>query len=191
VQGKAKLAYYPVLKRKVSWPRLAERVRQTIKNVCPFVVVYIHWGDEKLHYPPKKMKRFSYMLVEAGAQMVIGHHPHVLQGVEFYKGSVIAYSLGNFVFSNPKPECRRTGVLWTELAAGKPSRVTRVELVPAIIHRKDYSPRPATASQTEDLLRRLRAYSRPLGTQVVLSGGRIRFVADRDVQPPGGPEKRP
>ena len=140
VQGRAKLAYYPVKKRKVSWPKLAARVRRTAKTICPFVTVYIHWGEEKLNYPPKKMKLFSRMLVDAGAQLVVGHHPHVLQGVEFYRGGVIVYSLGNFVFSNPTIETRRTGVLWTELAAGNPSRVTRLELVPAVIHRKDYAP---------------------------------------------------
>ena len=87
-------------------------------------------------------------------------------------------------------ESRARTQLWTELEAGTPSRVTRLEMVPAVIHRSDYAPRPATRYQTEDLLRRLRAYSEPLGTQVVLQRGRIRFVADRSVRPPGASEGR-
>ena len=60
------------------------------------VVVSLHWGYEYVEYPSPRQQAFARKLVRAGAQMVIGHHPHVVQGVERYQGGLIAYSLGNF-----------------------------------------------------------------------------------------------
>ena len=58
----------------------------------------LHWGEEFLDYPSASQVVFAHKLVDAGASLILGHHPHVLQGIERYKGAVIAYSLGNFVF---------------------------------------------------------------------------------------------
>jgi poly-gamma-glutamate capsule biosynthesis protein CapA/YwtB (metallophosphatase superfamily) len=60
--------------------------------------VSLHWGTEYSDYPEVYQKETAHRLVDAGAKLVIGHHPHCLQGVEMYNGSFIAYSLGNFVF---------------------------------------------------------------------------------------------
>jgi poly-gamma-glutamate synthesis protein (capsule biosynthesis protein) len=64
------------------------------------VAVYLHWGKEKKDRPEPYQRALAYRCIEAGAHLVIGSHPHVLQGFEFYRGRLIAYSLGNFVFSN-------------------------------------------------------------------------------------------
>lgn len=64
------------------------------------VVVSIHWGVELATRPNAIQVRVGRALVDAGADVVIGHHPHVLQPVVRYRGGVIAYSLGNFVFSS-------------------------------------------------------------------------------------------
>ena len=62
------------------------------------VIVSIHWGQEYKAKPTEEQKRLARAAVDAGADIILGHHPHVLQGIEFYKRGVIAYSLGNFVF---------------------------------------------------------------------------------------------
>ncbi len=199
VRGRARVAFYPWK----DWPELLGVVRHTARKVCPFVVVYLHWGTEKAHYPRRKIRTLGRRIIEAGASILVGHHPHVLQGVEYHRGGVIVYSLGNFVFSNPNRSTRRTGLLLVRLepppsvragdtsstagtSAGRHTRLrlARLELIPAIIHRRDYTPRPATRLQAEDLLRRVRAYCKPFGTQVVLRGGRIRFLSARDTAPP-------
>ncbi|WP_233568028.1 CapA family protein [Cohnella faecalis] len=75
------------------------------KGNADLVVVLVHWGIEKAERPDDKQKTLGHAFVDAGADLVIGSHPHVLQGFEAYKGKWIAYSLGNFVFSttgNPK-----------------------------------------------------------------------------------------
>jgi len=181
-RGRARVAFYP----RKNWAELAKVVRHTVQNVCPYVVVYLHWGTEKAHSPNRKITAFGRKIIDAGAKLLVGHHPHVLQGVEYYGGGAIVYSLGNFVFSNPNKATRRTGVLRVQLQrrAGKPVRLERLELIPAMIHRKDYTPRPSTGPQAEDLLRRMRTYCKPFGTQVVLHRGRIRFLSAKDVRPP-------
>ncbi len=64
------------------------------------VAVYLHWGKEKKDRPEPYQRLLAHRCIEAGAHLVVGSHPHVLQGFEFYQGRLIAYSLGNFVFSN-------------------------------------------------------------------------------------------
>ncbi len=71
---------------------------ESAKELAPFVIVSWHWGEEYKHYPNKRQKMLGRLCVDAGADLVIGHHPHVLQGAEYYKGKLILYSLGNFIF---------------------------------------------------------------------------------------------
>lgn len=63
-----------------------------------FKVAYIHWGNELINYPSSQQKRFAHWLIDAGFDLVIGMHPHILQGYEVFKGKYIFYSIGNFVF---------------------------------------------------------------------------------------------
>lgn len=66
---------------------------------CDYLMVYLHWGVEKAERPEEYERCLAQVLIDRGADAVIGSHPHVLQGVEFYKGKPIFYSLGNFVFN--------------------------------------------------------------------------------------------
>jgi poly-gamma-glutamate synthesis protein (capsule biosynthesis protein) len=63
-----------------------------------FVIVYTHWGDEYVTVPNKGQIEIAHTFVDAGADFVVGSHPHVVQSKEFYKDKWIYYSLGNFVF---------------------------------------------------------------------------------------------
>jgi len=64
------------------------------------VVVYVHWGEERNPYPKDYQVNMARGYIDAGADLVIGSHPHVLQGLEYYKGKWIAYSLGNLIFTD-------------------------------------------------------------------------------------------
>ncbi len=68
------------------------------KEQADLVIVSIHAGNEYVHEPIKTQRNFAHTAIDAGAALVIGHHPHVLQPVEDYNGGLILYSLGNFVF---------------------------------------------------------------------------------------------
>ena len=66
------------------------------------VIFTFHWGEERKHFPNATQRALAHFTIDAGADMVIGHHPHVLQGVEEYKGKKIVYSLGNFIYGGAK-----------------------------------------------------------------------------------------
>jgi poly-gamma-glutamate capsule biosynthesis protein CapA/YwtB (metallophosphatase superfamily) len=74
------------------------------------VVVSFHWGTERKTTPDERQRDLGHLAVDCGADLVLGHHPHVVQGFEFYNGGLIANSLGNFVFS-PGSEAGRYTVL--------------------------------------------------------------------------------
>jgi hypothetical protein len=76
----------------------AEAIR-SVRAQVDRVVVLIHWGLEEYDHPSPEQRLTARQLIDAGADAVIGHHPHVLQGHEHYAGGFIAYSLGNFVFN--------------------------------------------------------------------------------------------
>lgn len=70
------------------------------KQACDIVILCMHWGQENISTPHPRYRRIGRDLIAAGANIIAGHHPHVLQGVERVDGGVIAYSLGNFTFSD-------------------------------------------------------------------------------------------
>lgn len=77
-------------------PNLESIIREAKESV-DFLVVSVHWGDEyKAH--TARQETLAHKMIDAGANMVVGHHPHVTQDVEEYKDGLIVYSLGNFVF---------------------------------------------------------------------------------------------
>lgn len=69
-----------------------------LKAGVDLVIANVHWGEEYTHYFNKYQKILAHDLIDAGADIIIGHHPHVVQGMEIYQGKPIFYSLGNFIF---------------------------------------------------------------------------------------------
>jgi poly-gamma-glutamate capsule biosynthesis protein CapA/YwtB (metallophosphatase superfamily) len=89
-------------------------VRQDIGNLkreVDFVILAAHWGYEFVHYPPYGVICEAHSFVDAGADLIIGGHPHVIQGMEQYKGKWIFYSLGNFLFDMRSDKTKKTTVL--------------------------------------------------------------------------------
>lgn len=80
-------------------------------EIADFVVVSVHWGDEYETKQNDAQIILGRKLIDSGADLVIGHHPHVTQEVEEYKGGLIAYSLGNFVFDQNFSEDTRSGMV--------------------------------------------------------------------------------
>jgi poly-gamma-glutamate synthesis protein (capsule biosynthesis protein) len=80
-------------------PMLLSSIRQA-RARADVVAVSLHWGVEMRPFPEKWQRAMAHRLIDAGADVLIGHHPHVLQGIERYKGKIILYSLGNFVFDS-------------------------------------------------------------------------------------------
>ncbi|RMD95278.1 MAG: CapA family protein [Calditrichaeota bacterium] len=79
--------------------KLVQTLDSLRRNV-DFVIVSFHWGTEKMQTPKDYQVYFAHLAIDHGADLVLGHHPHVLQGIEIYRNRLIAYSLGNFAFSS-------------------------------------------------------------------------------------------
>lgn len=92
-------------------------------------IVVIHWGDELAPCPNEVQLELADAFADAGASLVVGHHPHILQGIETRDDAVVAYSLGNFAFYARDVDTRRTGVLRVTLAGTD----VRHELLPGRI----------------------------------------------------------
>lgn len=82
---------------------------QAMKKTKPnrYIVAFLHWGLEYQQTPTLKQRKDAYQLIDAGADAVIGHHPHVIQKEELYKGKPIFFSLGNFVFDQDGLETKK------------------------------------------------------------------------------------
>lgn len=77
--------------------KVVEDIKKLKKEDC-YVVVYPHWGIERLNYVEPADRHHAHRMINAGADLIIGHHPHIIQQIEIYKGKTIIYSLGNFIF---------------------------------------------------------------------------------------------
>jgi len=74
------------------------------------VIINIHWGVEYAHYKNKIQENLAHKIIDAGADVIIGHHPHVVQGMEVYKSKLIFYSLGNFIFDQYFSDATQEGL---------------------------------------------------------------------------------
>lgn len=92
-----------------------------------FKMVFVHWGNEFINRPSSQQKKFAHWLVDIGFDLVIGMHPHILQGYEVYHGTYIFYSLGNFVFDMPWEPTKYGAVVSVDLS--KDSVLPMVEYV--------------------------------------------------------------
>jgi hypothetical protein len=110
------------------------------------LIVAVHWGDEYAETPSSYHQKAARGLIDAGADLLVGHHPHVLQGIERYKDGLIAYSMGNFLFEHTGAIPRLTGVLRTRFAqANDAPCLAEVVFHPAYMKRTPY-PHPTLAS---------------------------------------------
>lgn len=131
------------------------------------IIVSIHWGHEYMPRAHEMQRRFGRAFVDAGADLVVGHHPHVVQDLERYRGRLIVYSLGNLIFDQwTRPETRWGLVLKVLLQ----DRVC--ELIPVDTH--DGSPYPAGPELRSHALAALARISLPELKEEILSG-RIRI----------------
>ncbi|WP_219836034.1 CapA family protein [Paenibacillus sp. R14(2021)] len=145
---------HPGLAESYDPTRAVAAIKQA-KEQADLVVVMVHWGTELSDSPNPDQTRLGHTYVDAGADLVIGSHPHVLQGMESYKGKWIAYSLGNFIFAGmPNEKTKDTGVLDAACdAAGRCS----LQFHPM---RADQSqPAPLAGDDASALLKRLSAIS--------------------------------
>ena len=136
----------------------------TLKNQgAQFIVGSFHWGIERAYTANANQKQIAHYAVDCGTNLVIGHHPHVLQNTEIYNGVQIIYSLGNFCFGgNRNPSDKDTAVyrenLVMDLETGKVQSRTRIFYpyrLSSVTYRNDYQPVPVSGTDADRVKRKL------------------------------------
>ena len=151
---------------------LEEGIASLKEDGCDLIFACCHWGLE-LHYNPNDFQKdLGRKCIDWGADLVIGHHPHVLQGIEEYQGKYIIYSLGNFCFGankNPKDkDCLIVQQTFTFIDGIKQEE-SQLKVIPCSISsvssRNNYKPTPAEGKEAGRIIDKVNQYSQKLGMQ--------------------------
>ncbi|MDP3025307.1 MAG: CapA family protein [candidate division Zixibacteria bacterium] len=139
------------------------------KEAADFVIVSFHWGIEYQDFPTEYQKSLAHMAIDCGADIVVGHHPHTFQGIEIYKGKLIAYSLGNFVFDQKDLKNNQSFILKVTFDWEK---LHRIEIIPIELVTFPHSPKVAEGKMAQEILDRLYFDSSIFGTEFELRSER-------------------
>ena len=136
------------------------------------IIASFHWGEEKAEYPDDVQVELAHAAIDAGADLVLGHHPHVLQGIEQYKGKNIVYSLGNFCFGgNMYPSDMDTMIFQQTftLKGGKLQEDNVTNIIPCSISSvedyNNYQPTPAAGEKETEILNKITQRSQGLSNE--------------------------
>ena len=130
-----------------------------LRENCDLIVLSLHWGDEFIDFPSAEQVTMAHELIDSGADLILGHHPHILQGVERYKGGIIAYSLGNFIFDMFQERFRWTIIL--KLTIGGRKEID-YEIIPVKINNR-FQPETLEGEQGTAIIDHMRELSRKIG----------------------------
>ena len=139
------------------------------------VVVAFHWGPERSHHALGHQEKLAHRVIDLGADLVIGHHPHVLQAVEWYRDRPIFYSLGNYAFASTAPGVKRAGLARVRFrVAGAGAEPVVVALLPLNVAWAETTaaPVPLTGERGARTIALVDRVSRPRGTTLRWQGDR-------------------
>ena len=149
------------------------RQQQVIDNIqsvkeqgAQVVIVSFHWGTEKATYPDDTQKTLAHTAIDNGADLVVGHHPHVLQGIEEYNGKNIVYSLGNFCFGGNRNPADKDTMIFQQtftFANGELVLDNVKNIIPcslsSVQEYNDYQPTILEGSESERVLQKIQELS--------------------------------
>lgn len=160
------LGYNLLSKRESTTEQMKESVAKAKMEGGNLVIVSFHWGKERQYTPLEYQKEAAHAAIDAGADLVLGHHPHVLQGVEKYNGHYICYSLGNFCFGgNKNPSDKDTMIFQQTFTFDKGNLVDddQVRIVPCSLSsstkKNDYRPRILNGKEKERVKQKIQKMS--------------------------------
>jgi poly-gamma-glutamate capsule biosynthesis protein CapA/YwtB (metallophosphatase superfamily) len=153
------------------------RGRGDSAQTADIVVVSFHWGQEGKTELRDYQTQLAHAAIDAGASAVLGHHPHILQGVEQYKHGVILYSLGNFAFGSYSNTATRSAVA---LLTFRDRRWRELKLVPLNVKNAEvvFQPRPLVGRDATEVVEHLQQLSQSLGTTLENRDGVAVLVAE-------------
>jgi len=162
--------------------RMKDRIRRA-KEESDLLIVSVHWGREYEDTPSEGQRKLGHEMIDAGADMVIGHHPHTAQSIEIYKGKYIFYSLGNFTMqvewdiARCETYLNEAFMVKADLEGGE---VSGVEILPT---RTDRTGFPMISEDFPNVIKHLNDTSSPLNAKIG-QRGRTAYVKPKRCDEP-------
>ncbi len=162
-------------------PRKLEYILEDMENLREHVdllIVSLHWGIEESFNISTEQVEFAHKIIDSGADIILGHHPHQFQGMEIYKGKPIIYSMGNFIFDQNDPENQEAFILvfeYEEVILKELRAVpVRTENKTQVVFQK--------GSEAQNILKREQELCKALGTDFVIDGDMLVYRAQKNLQ---------
>jgi poly-gamma-glutamate synthesis protein (capsule biosynthesis protein) len=133
------------------------RLFRTVNNQSDFQIVYVHWGEEYALRHNSTQRALAEMLITAGADLIVGHHPHVVQGIDLINNVLVFYSLGNYIFDQYFSRDVQEGLILT-LSSDAQASVT---LTPVSSQQSLSQPRVSQPEDHAEFLEQLARKSHP------------------------------
>ncbi len=139
------------------------------KTLVDHVIVSFHWGKELHNYPSDYQKNYGRLAIDSGASVVLGHHPHVLQGIEVYKEGLIAYSLGNYVFGSYSKRVKDSIILeiHCDQKGLNEARLYPINVLNPVVQ---FQPRLQQGAEAQRVLKDLQTFSSQFKTEIEAQG---------------------
>lgn len=144
--------------------QVLENIEETKKEV-DLLIIMVHWGKELHEMPREDEVRAAKKMIDMGADVIAGHHPHVLQGIEIYKGKPIFYSLGNFIFGSRSNLSGNTMIAQVNF---NHKDIESIDIIP--FHIKNSRPENISREKKEEKLEYLRNISSEFETRIDKEG---------------------
>ncbi|HEY9050097.1 MAG TPA: CapA family protein [Gammaproteobacteria bacterium] len=159
--------------------QIREDVRR-LKKKADIVVVSFHWGQEKITETRDYQPLLAHAAIDEGADLILGHHPHVLQAIEQYKDGIILYSLGNYTFGSYSPHAATSVVASINFRQGN---FETLELTPINVLNVDvnFQPRALDNEDAQQVIRQLNELSETTQTQLIYVSGKGFLHSSNDV----------
>ncbi len=145
---------------------LRNKIKEDIQSLkaqgANVVIASFHWGIEREYYPYNVQKNIAHHTIDSGADLILGHHPHVVQGIEVYKDKNIIYSFGNFCFGgNKNPRDKDTFIYKQkftfkdgELIVDRDTKIIPCS-ISSVTNRNNYQPTPLEGSEKERVMAKI------------------------------------
>lgn len=147
------------------------------EEAVDLILACCHWGIERDNFPEDYQRTLGRKCIDWGADLVIGHHPHVLQGIEKYQGKYIIYSLGNFCFGANRNPADKDSMIFQQtftFAGGEKQESSDIRIIPcsvsSVTARNDFRPTPAKGEDAKRIIDRINEYSRDFGVAFTEEG---------------------
>lgn len=149
--------------------QLLDNIAKVKSEGAQIIITVFHWGNELETVPDDTQKSLAHIAIDNGADLVAGHHPHVLQGIEKYKGKYIAYSLGNFCFGGNTNPTDMDTIIFQQTFTVNGSEVSsddNINIIPCSVsseyYYNNYQPTPAQGDDAQRILDKIEERSQGL-----------------------------